>query len=299
MNTIVFPLPGGNSFAAQIAGAIGGELGVLDVHRFPDGETLVRLDSDASGHQVVLAGSLDHPDDKLMPLLFAASAARDLGATRIVLVTPYLGYMRQDKRFRAGEAITSRTFAAIISAAVDGLVTVDPHLHRYHALDEIYRIPTRVVPSAPAIAQWVRDNVTNPLLIGPDAESEQWVSAVARDAGAPGMVLQKTRRGDQDVVVSMPEVSAWLDRNPVLIDDIISSGRTLIQAAASVRKAGFAPPVCIGVHALFAQDAYKQLLASEVSRVVTCDTVAHATNAITLVAPLAGALRELLAANPS
>ena len=123
--------------------------------------------------------------------MFAAGAARDLGASLIVLVAPYLAYMRQDKRFHTGEAITSRTFASMLSAAVDGLVTVDPHLHRYHALDEIYRVPTRVVASAPAIARWVRKNVANPLLIGPDTESEQWVAAVARDAGAPGIVLQK------------------------------------------------------------------------------------------------------------
>jgi ribose-phosphate pyrophosphokinase len=146
---IVFALPGGDVFAERLSLAIHGEIAGLHVHHFPDGETLVRLDADVSGRCVVFAGSLDRPDEKTLPLLFAADAARDLGASQVVLVAPYLGYMRQDKRFQPGEAITSRTYASLISSAVDALITVDPHLHRYHSLDEIYRIPARVVASAP------------------------------------------------------------------------------------------------------------------------------------------------------
>lgn len=294
MKPLVFPLPGGQAFAARLAGVIQGDAGILAVHRFPDGETLVRLDTEVSGRDVVLAGSLDHPDDKTLPLLFAADAARDLGATRVVLVAPYLGYLRQDKRFQAGEAITSRTYAALLSASIDGLLTVDPHLHRYHGLAEVYRVPTRVIHSAPAIAAWVRGNVSRPLLIGPDSESEQWVAEVAHGVGAPFTVLQKTRQSDHHVQVSLPDASAWLDRTPVLIDDIISSAQTLIQATASLRRAGLSAPVCIGVHALFAEGAYRQLLASGVSSVVTCDTVAHDSNAITVLEPLADALRQFL-----
>jgi ribose-phosphate pyrophosphokinase len=292
---IVFALPGGDLFADRLSLAIQGERAGLDVHRFPDGETLVRLDADVSGRCVVFAGSLDHPDEKTLPLLFAADAARDLGASQVILVAPYLGYMRQDKRFQPGEAITSRTYASLISSAVDALITVDPHLHRYHSLGEIYRIPTRVVASAPLIAQWVRDNVARPLLIGPDSESAQWVAEVAKTIDAPYTVLQKLRHGDRDVSVSLPDAAQWADKNPVLIDDIIASGHTLMQAAVSLRSAGFAPPVCIGVHALFAQDAHQQLLASGVSRVVTCDTVPHVSNVVSVVGPIARALKELLA----
>jgi ribose-phosphate pyrophosphokinase len=208
----------------------------MELHRFPDGESLVRLDADVTGRTVVLACSLARPDEKTLPLLFAADAARDLGATKVLLAAPYLAYLRQDRRFHAGEAVTSRSYAALLSTAFDGLVTADPHLHRYHALDEIYRIPTRVVHTAPLIARWVAAQVERPLLIGPDSESEQWVSEVAAGAGAPWIVLQKIRRGDRDVEVSLPDVSAWHDRQPVLVDDIVSSARTMIQAVASVRR---------------------------------------------------------------
>lgn len=291
---IVISLPASNALATQLALAIEAEFVELSVHRFPDGETVVRIDADVENRCVILAGSLDHVDEKTLPLVFAADAARDLGATQVLLVAPYLAYLRQDKRFRAGEAVTSRTYAKLISLFVDGLITVDPHLHRYRALDELYRIRTGIVASSPSIAEWVRANVVNPLLIGPDRESEQWVAAVALAANAPYTILQKVRRGDHDVTVSLPDLSAWSGKVPVLVDDIISSGNTLFQAAASLRRAGMVPPVCIGVHALFAQDAYQRLLDSGVECVVTCDTVAHPSNAITLIEPLAGVLRKFL-----
>lgn len=294
MTPVVFHLPGDEVFADGLARALKAEASALSLHRFPDGESLVRLDADVTGRMVVLTCSLSQPDDKTLPLLFAADAARDLGAAKVWLAAPYLAYLRQDRRFHAGEAITSRTYGRLLSAGFDGLVTVDPHLHRYHALDEIYGIPSRVVHAAPLIAPWIAAHVERPLLVGPDAESEQWVAQVAASAGAPFTVLQKIRRGDRDVEVSLPDVSAWRDRQPVLVDDIISSARTMIQAVASVRRVGLPAPMCVGVHALFAADAYTELLDSGAERVVTCDTVPHASNGISVVEPMARALEQLM-----
>lgn len=294
MKPLVFHFPGCDALAQQLVRAPSAEPGALHVHRFPDGESLVRLDTDVRGRSVVLACSLDRPDGKILPLLFAADTARELGAARVVLVAPYLGYLRQDARFHAGEAITSRTFAALLSRALDGVVTVDPHLHRYRSLAEIYSVPTRVVSAAPAIAGWVKDHVERPLVIGPDAESEQWVSEVARGADAPYTVLRKIRRGDRDVEVNLPDLAAWPGRQPVVVDDIVSSARTQIQAVARLRDAGAPAPVCIGVHALFAPGAYEELLAAAPRAVITCDTVPHVSNAIGVVAPLAAALHDLM-----
>jgi ribose-phosphate pyrophosphokinase len=294
MRPIVLHLPGDDAFADRLVRALQAERAGLGLHRFPDAESLVRLDADVNGRAVIIVCSLARPDDKTLPLLFAADAARDLGASSVLLAAPYLAYLRQDRRFHVGEAITSRAYARLLSTAFDGVVTVDPHLHRYRALGEIYGVPTRAVHAAPLIAQWVVAQVERPLLIGPDAESEQWVAQVAAGARAPYAVLQKTRHGDRDVEVSWPEVSAWGDRQPVLVDDIISSARTMIQAIIGARRIGLPAPVCVGVHALFAPGAYEDLLASTPARVVTCDTVPHVSNAISVVEPTARALRELL-----
>jgi ribose-phosphate pyrophosphokinase len=286
--------PGASALAAGLARALACEWSELAVHRFPDGESGVRITADVHEHDVVLACSLDQPEGKTLPLLFAADAARELGARSVGLCAPYLAYMRQDARFNPGEAITSRSYARLLSGALDYLVTVDPHLHRWKSLDQIYRMPTRVVAAAPAIAEWVRDNVAAPVMVGPDSESEQWVAAVAGLCGAPWTVLAKTRRGDDDVSVKLAPGVPLSGRTPVLLDDIISTGHTLAAAAAALRAAGFAEPVCIGVHALFAQRALERLQTAGMARIITCDTVEHATNAIPLTAPLAVAIQELI-----
>lgn len=280
MAPLVFAFPGNEPLAQRIAARVGGTLGVLALHRFPDGESYVRLDTPVSGRDAMFVCTLNEPDAKVLPLLFALFGAKAQGASRAGLVAPYLAYLRQDAQFQSGEAITSATFGTLLSQAADWIVTVDPHLHRYRTLDAIYSIPNAVVHAAPVIADWVRANVAHPLVIGPDAESEQWVAQVASRADAPHVVLDKRRRGDREVEVSVPHVARYRDRTPVLVDDIVSTARTMIAAVAHLRDAGLAAPVCIGVHALFAQDAYAALQAAKPARIVTCNTVGHPTNGI-------------------
>jgi ribose-phosphate pyrophosphokinase len=290
---LVLALPGAADLAAGLASRLRCEHAELQLHRFPDGETGVRIDASVQGRCVVLAGSLDQPDGKTLPLIFAADAARELGAKQVGLVAPYLAYMRQDKRFKPGEAVTSRSYARLLSASLDFLVTVDPHLHRIHNLNEIYSLHTQVVPAAPVIARWLRSHVEGPWLIGPDEESEQWVAEVARLAGAPWTVLAKTRRGDRDVGVRLASRERWPGRTPVLLDDIISTGHTMQAATRLLIKAGLGSPLCIGVHALLDSDAQRELLAAGATRVVSCDTIVHSTNAIRMAPLLARAVRQL------
>ena len=170
-------------------------------------------------------------------------------------------------------------------------MTVDPHLHRYHELSEIYRIPTQVVHAAPFLASWIKRNVARPLIIGPDLESEQWVSQVAADADAPFLVCEKIRSGDRHVTISIPNAPAFLDRQPVLVDDIASSGRTLTEAARQLVGMGFARPDCVVVHPLFAGDA-AQVLGGLVERIVSTNAVAHTSNDIDVMPAIAEAVRH-------
>jgi ribose-phosphate pyrophosphokinase len=285
----------GSAFAPWLAVRLGCECSELFVRRFPDGESLVRIDTKVEGASVAIATTLDHADTKALPLIFAADALRELGAKRVVLVAPYLGYMRQDARFNAGEAVTSRSFARLVSSSFDALITVDPHLHRWKSLADIYTIPTRIVASAKPIAQWIAANVTSPLIVGADAESEQWVSEVARIADAPFTVMQKTRLGDRDVRVELDGSGPWDDRMPVLVDDVISTGHTLMAAADALMNAGLPSPIAIGVHALFDDKAQARMKASGIEHIVTCDTIAHSTNGISILPGLVQAVKELMA----
>ncbi len=283
---LLLPMPGNEAMAGAIASRRGAELGRLETRRFPDEETYLRIASDVRGRQVDIVCTLARPDPQLMGLILAADAARDLGAAGVHLVAPYLAYMRQDARFAEGEAISSISFARMLSQWFDSLVTVDPHLHRRASLTEIFSIPTHVAHAAPLLGDWISANVEKPLVIGPDSESEQWVSAVAARAGAPHVVLSKRRFGDRCVEIAVPDLSLWQDRRPVLVDDIISSGRTMAEACRQLSRLDFAPSCCLAVHALFADDAYARL--SALARdVVTTDSVPHASNAISVAGLLA------------
>jgi ribose-phosphate pyrophosphokinase len=196
-------MPGNEDLAGKLAASLGCEVGHVETRQFPDGEIYLRLATNPQGRAVAIVCTLDHPNEKLLSLLFASATARDLKATKVGLVAPYLAYMRQDRRFKPGEAVTSREVARLLSGAFDWLVTVDPHLHRYASLGEIYSIPTRTVQAAPLISQWISANVANALIVGPDSESEQWVSAVAKDSNAPHSVLEQTRSGDRNVEIKL------------------------------------------------------------------------------------------------
>lgn len=292
---VLIGMPGNESMTKSLSQSIDAEIGRVALRAFPDGESHLQFLTDLSGRAVIVICTMNRPNEKLLPLLFAAATARELGATAVGLVSPYLAYMRQDRRFAPGEAVTSRQVAHLLSDAFDWLVTVDPHLHRYRALGEIYRIPTRVVHAAPLISQWIKAHVPNPLIVGPDSESEQWVSAVAKDANAPYTVLQKIRHSDRNVEISVMDLQSLDGRMPVIVDDIISSGRTMIEAVRLMIARGAPAPVCIAVHGLFADNS-DVLLGQAGARVVTANSIPHDSNGIDLSAVIAAAIVELMPA---
>ncbi|MES2323549.1 MAG: ribose-phosphate diphosphokinase [Pseudomonadota bacterium] len=294
MEALLLTMPEGAACARGLQRLLGWELGMVALHRFPDGETCPSLPCDVAGRDVVLVGALNDPDPRLVALYLSASIARELGALSVGLVLPYLPYMRQDARFAPGQGITSVHFARLLSACCDWLVTVDPHLHRHSALDQLYAVPTRVVHAAPAIAAWIAEQVERPLVIGPDGESAQWAGQVAALAGCPVTVLHKTRGGDREVTVSAVGAQ-WAGHTPVLVDDIVSTAGTMIAATGQLAAAGMRAPVCIAVHALFAPGAAAALASAGAARVVSCNTVSHASNGIDLAPGLACAVREMLA----
>ena len=291
-DTLILALPGNETLAGELTHRLGAASGAAVIRKFPDGETYVRILSEVQDKTVILVSTLFQPDEKLLPLYFLARTAKDLGAKQVILIAPYLAYMRQDKRFHPGEGITSDYFGEMVSRFVDRLITIDPHLHRRATLSEVYSIPCHTLHAADLISNWIKENVENPVLVGPDSESKQWVSAVAKNAGAPFIVLEKIRHGDRKVEISVPDVKDHLHRTPVLVDDIISTARTMMRTAEHLNQAGMQPSICIGVHAVFAENAYQDLLNSGVAEVITCDTIPHPSNRIPVVDLCIAALKE-------
>lgn len=290
---LLIAFPGNDAMARSLVRELDAALGEVEIRQFPDGETYVRYRTEVVGRHLMLVCTLDRPDTKFLPLMFSIAAARDLGAHSVGLIAPYLAYMRQDQRFHPGEAVTSGHFAAAISGLIDWLVTVDPHLHRIGSLAQLYRVPAVAVQSAPLLADWISRNVEQPLLIGPDTESEQWVAAVAQRVAAPFVTLEKTRHGDHTVAVSVPDLHRWPSHTAVLIDDVISTAGTMIAALRHIQRWGPRSSICVAVHGLFAGDAYRDLRKAGAGTVATTNSVRHLTNVIDLSGLIADGVKSI------
>lgn len=279
--------------AAALADALGLPLALIERHRFPDGELRLRLPP-ALPPRVLIWRGLHAPNEKLVELMIAAPAARELGARHLTLVCPYLAYMRQDIAFRPGEAVSQRHVAGWLARAFDAVFTVDPHLHRIATLGEVMPGCQAIALSdAPAIGAWVARQVADPVLLGPDEESAQWVRAAAQachPAAAHGWCT-KQRRGDRDVEITLPSAPSVQGRAVVLIDDMASTGRTLVAAARLAWQAGARSVDVAVTHALFVGDAHDELLAAGVRHVWSTDCVPHPSNAISVVPLIAQALQ--------
>lgn len=296
MKPLILTFPGMEALAGQIAHGMSGDVASVRLHRFPDSECLVTLPQDLRDRDVILLTTLRDADPLALPLRFTAETAREMGAADVGLIAPYLSYMRQDRRFAPGQAISAPIFARFLEQSFDWLVTVDPHLHRISSLDQLFTIPAIHVHSAPLIADWIAREVPDAVILGPDRESQQWVAEVARKAARPYEVLTKTRSGDRQVDVSVPEGGALNHGTPVVVDDIASSGRTMIRAVERLIATGSKPPVCVIIHAVFAAQAFDDILAAGAARVITTDTIPHQSNAISLADPLTNAIEHAMSA---
>lgn len=286
---LLLSFPETAALAGDIAARLACPHAPIGIHRFPDGETRVRLPAELPA-QVVLCRSLDQPNEKLVELMLAARGARDLGAKHITLIAPYLCYMRQDKAFNPGEVVSQRIVGEFLANLVDTLLTADPHLHRVSRLAEAVPVTlAKTISATTRMGIFLKSRGSKALLLGPDQESAQWVRVVAEVAGLDFAVAKKMRRGDRDVSVMLPK-GRYSGRDVVVVDDMASSGHTLIEASKALFAAGASRVDILVTHALFAGDALQNLRAAGVGDIWSSDSVHHPTNAFSLAADFAAAL---------
>lgn len=270
----------------RLAAAFGCDSAPVDLYRFPDGEARVRLPAKLP-RRVALCRSLCDPDAKLIELLLVSRTARELGAGHVSLFAPYLCYMRQDKAFVPGEAVSQRIIGAFLGAQFDRVVTVDPHLHRIERLDQALPGDARALSASLVLAEFLARRVDrSALLVGPDSESRQWVAAIAAHCGCEYVIAEKTRRSDRDVSVRLPETRVR-ERSVILVDDIVSTGHTLATVAAQLTRAGAARIDALVTHALFSEQAETLLRDAGVTDIWSTDSVPHASNRVELASLLA------------
>lgn len=277
--------------AQRLANVLGWPLHAVQRHRFPDGETRLRLPPQLPPRVALLRG-LQQPNAKLTELWLTAAGARELGAAQLALVSPYLAYMRQDIAFTPGEVVSQRHLGRLLASGFECVITVDPHLHRVATMDEV--VPGRrgvALTAAPLLGQWLARQVPGALLVAPDEEAEQWVAAAARGQGLDFLVSRKQRHGDHDVQVEVPAADVQ-GRAVVLLDDVASTGRTLLNAATALLARGAASVDVAVTHGLFVGDAVDRLRAAGVRHLWSTDSVPHASNCVSVAPLLAAALAD-------
>ena len=290
---IVLGFEGSRNQTEKLAAQLQVPFDLIKVHRFPDGESCVTVPIGLP-ETVVFMQSLDQPNQKLIELLLAESAARKHGCKQSVLVAPYLCYMRQDIEFEPGQAISQLIIGDLLSKCFDTVITIDPHLHRIKTLDEAFTHCEAISLSAAGlIGTHLSNNAENAILVGPDEESEQWVKVAAKHSGMPWCVASKVRSGDRNVKVALPKVD-FQGKHAILLDDVISSGHTMKEAAEALLEAGCTRVDAACTHALFAAGAEQALKASGVNSVISCNSIPHQSNRIDLSPLFAETLRARL-----
>lgn len=286
-------LPAGANDARRLAAQLGLPYQDIALHRFPDGELRVTIGPAAT--TTIIYASLDQPNDKLIAILFAAEALRRNGAKRLVLLAPYLCYMRQDTAFHDGEAISQRAIGQLLARTVDRVITVDAHLHRTPDIRAVFPgIEADNLSAVPAFAMALRASGFDPstLVVGPDAESRAWVSDLADQLGLAFAVARKVRHGDRSVEIDFANTVSPAGRPVLLVDDIVSSGGTLITCAGALKAAGARSIDVLITHALYPPEMAAAFADAGIRAIRSTFSVPHPTNAIRLDDIFAAALRR-------
>lgn len=287
----LFAFPDHADLGRRIARRLGWAFRQVAVRSFPDGESLVRVSAAAWKGRAVLLCGLHEPKRRIVECLLAAETLRSRGATTITLVAPYTGYMRQDVEFNPGEAVSQSIVGTLLGRYVDRFLTIDAHLHRTSHLDAVLGVPCRNLTASAEIGKEV-GKLATPVVVGPDAESAQWASAVADAAGCEWTVGTKTRYGDRRVRFDIESPERVRGHTAVLVDDIVSTGNTIIEAAKALARHKPKAIHLYCVHGLFVEDAERRIRRAGVKAITSSNTIPHPTNGIDIATVITESLRQ-------
>jgi ribose-phosphate pyrophosphokinase len=288
----------GEHLAIELSQLMELELVSVEIKKFPDGETYVRILGEVSGRDVVYINSLQRsPNESLIETLLTLDALRDLGATRLIAVIPYMSYARQDSRFNPGEAISVQTIAKLLkSMRLDHLVTVDMHLHRITDPSSLFGANFHNITGVRELAKYIKRNysVENTVVIGPDEEAEQWAKIMAEDLGGLEYgVLKKTRLTAEKVAVVAEGLNVQ-GKNVIIVDDIISTGGTIVEAVNTLKNLGAREIYVTTVHPLLIGNAHAKLLRLNLRDLVGTNSVLSPISKVSIAPAIGEKIMEIL-----
>lgn len=283
--TVILSFPQYKTPAQQLAKALTLPVHNIDIHHFPDHESRVTLPLTSIEHAIIYCG-LEYPNNKLIELLFAVETLRTNGCKKISLIAPYLGYMRQDIAFNKGEAISQKIIGQYLANLFDNIITIDAHLHRTKSLDEIFP-DTNVIHlrAATLFGDFLKQRISQAVLVGPDEESLQWIKQIAEHCHLPYLTAHKTRHSDMEVIITLPEYD-FSNKDIILVDDVISTGGTLIEITQQLKHSGANKIYAMITHALYDDSISQKLEQSGIDKIWSSDSIPHSSNTVSIIPSL-------------
>jgi len=290
-NLIIIAGTASPKLAARVATQLRCPLLNPEIKRFPDGELYVRLDAKLEGKHVVIVQSTSQPqNDNLIELFLMLDAAKDLGAQHVTAVVPYLTSPRQDKRFKPEEATSVHTICKLIEhAGADDFLTLDM---RNDETMQNFSIPTCNLTAMPLLGQYLAKlKLQDPVILGVNQESLERVRMVAAELKADYDYLEKRRMNPKKIAIQ-PKHLEVAERDVVLVDDIISTGGTIIEATRILRRQHARKIYAACAHPVLAEDALQKILKVGVRAVIATDTIEHRTSVVSVAPIIAGAIQQ-------
>ena len=274
------------SLSRELAKSLKAKLAKGETKRFPDDECYVRIDDDLSDEEVFLVQTA-WPDKNIVELLLLQDAIKEFDVSSLTTVVPYFGYARQDKQFMPGEPISARAIARAIQMNTDELITVD--VHAVSVIDWFDDISAHNIAAYPQIGRHLKGKDIE-LILSPDEGRADNAKRVADVVNCEADYLVKERIDGETVVMTPKKLDAK-GKKVAIVDDIISTGGTIVKAAEQLRKQGAAKIYAVCTHGVFAGNAIPKLEAA-CDEVCTTDTIENPKSCITVAPEIARIARD-------
>lgn len=259
-----------------------------EMKRFPDEEFYIRILDDIADEDVVILQTT-FPDTKIVELLLMQDALHEAGAKKIIVVIPYFGYSRQDKKFKQGEPISARALAKHISLQADSIITIDPH--KQHLLD-FFTVPAFSCSAVDEIAKYLQKKKVD-FILAPDKGAKQRAQQAANLIGCDYDYMEKTRIDGTTITIKPKKIDV-INKNVVILDDIISTGGTMAKSIIELKKQGAKKVFVACTHGLFIGDAVEKLMSSGCDEIISTDTIENRYSKVKTAPCLAKLILKIL-----
>ncbi len=275
--------------AANVTALLNDHLCPIETRRFPDGERYIRIGGEIPDDIVVIQSTGYPQDENFMELFFIVKNLKDLGARNVRVVIPYMGYSRQERRFKSGEAVSAKIIAELLEAAgVDELFFINLH---EKSIIEFFNIPVHELSAVPLLAEHLANKVEDAVIIAPDKGASDYAEEMGNLIGCEWDYMEKRRISPEKVETRVKYLDI-VDRDAVIVDDIISTGGTIVNASRILQSQGARSVLVACVHPILVDDALLRIFSTGVKDVIATDTILSEVSFVSVAPIIAEALKE-------